>query len=121
MAEQAKLSPNLTDYQIQQLAERLMPYRVQDVIPRSTTDTTVLRLKGTVAMALFKAGVTFKTNNIDMGSIYQGVSAAVHAPDDVPPLAETLVQGLRQAGIDAHSGALNTVPANSVVIFLGPN
>jgi hypothetical protein len=121
MAEQAKLSPILTDYQIQQLAERLRPYGGQDVILHSTADTTVLRLKVTIATALNKAGITFKSNGIDMGSIYQGVSVPVHDPQNIPPLADALVQGLRQAGIDVHPASVDAVPAGSVAIYLGPN
>jgi hypothetical protein len=122
MAEQAHLSPVLTDFQIQQLAAVLGGFSGQDVILHSTADTTVLRLKQTIAIAFQKAGITFKQNSMDMGALYQGVSVAVHNPQDVPPLANALVLGLRQAGIDVHPVAVpNMVPAGSVALFLGPD
>ncbi len=71
MAEQAKVSPVLNDLQIQALASFLTPYRGQDVILHSTADTTVLRTKTTVAIALNKAGITFQANSMDMGALYQ--------------------------------------------------
>jgi hypothetical protein len=121
MSEQAHVSPILTDFQIETLANQLRPFSGSDVGLRSTSDTTVLRLKQSIAVALNKAGLTFKANNIDMGALYQGVSVAVHSPQDVPPLANTLVQELRNAGIDVHPVSLNSVPAGQVAIYLGPN
>jgi uncharacterized membrane protein YkoI len=122
MQEQAKVSPVLTDYQIQNLAAVLAPYKGQDVILHSTADTTVLRLKRTIALALNMAGLTFKQNSIDVGTLYQGVSVAVHDPQDVPPLANALLMGLRQAGIDVHPVAVpQQVPAGQVAIYIGPN
>lgn len=122
MEEQAKVSPVLTGFQIQQLSTALMGFSGQDVIFHSTADTTVLRLKQTIAMGLQGAGITFKENSMDMGALYQGVSVAVHSPQDVPPFANALVMGLRQAGIDVHPvAAPQMVPEGKVAIFLGPN
>jgi hypothetical protein len=121
MAEQAKVSPVLNSFQIQMLAASLTPFKGQDVILHSTADTTVGRTKVSVAMALQAAGITFQSNSIDMGMLYQGVSVAVHSPQDIPPLANALVLGLRQAGIDAHPVAELAVPAGKVAIYFGPN
>jgi hypothetical protein len=122
MQEQARVSPILTDFQITQLATVLNNFSGQDVIFHSTADTTVLRLKKTIAIALQKAGITFKQNSMDMGALYQGVSVAVHSPDNVPPLANALVMGLHQAGIDVHPvSAPDRVPVGKVALFLGPN
>lgn len=122
MAEQARVSPILAQYQIEQLAKLLQPFSGQSVAIHSTSDTTVLRLGATVSMALNKAGIDTKQNMIDMGALYQGVSVAVHSPQDVPPLANALIVGLRQAGIDAHPVSVpNRVPEGKVALFMGPN
>jgi hypothetical protein len=121
MAEQAHVSPVLTEFQVESLAQMLAPYKGQDVVLHSTLDTTVLRMKQTIAVALQKAGITFKQNSMDAGSLYQGVSVVVHSPQDVPPLANSLVLGLRSAGIDVHTVSLDTVPQGQVAIYLGPN
>jgi hypothetical protein len=121
MAEQAKVSPVLSQYQIGALANLLAPYAGQDVILHSTADTTVLRLKETVALALQKADVTFKQNSMDMGALYQGVSVAVNSAQNVPLLANALVLGLRQAGIDVHPVTAPQIPAGRVALFMGPN
>jgi len=121
MAEQAKVPPILSEYQIQALASLLTPYAGQDIILHSTADTTVLRLKQTIALALQNAGFTFKQNSIDMGALYQGVSVAVHSPQDVPPSANALVLGLRQAGVDVHPVTVAQIPAGQVALYMGPN
>ena len=122
MQEQAKVSPQLTAYQIQVLASVLKPFAGQDVSLHVTADTVVARLGATIKMALAQAGVTTKYYSTDMGALYQGVSVAVHDPKDVPPIANTLVMGLRQAGIDVHPvAAPQMIPAGQVGIFLGPN
>ncbi len=122
MAEQAKVSPVLTDYQIQALSARLAPFSGQDVSQHSTADTTVLRLKQGIAIALDKAGIHSAVNAINMGALYQGVSVAVHSPQDVPPVANALVLGLREAGVDVHPVSdPQDVAAGKVAIFLGPN
>lgn len=87
-----------------------------------TSDTVVARLGATIKMALDGAGVTAKMYSTDMGALYQGVSVAVHDPNNVPPIANALVLGLRQAGIDVHPvSAPKIVPSGQVGIFLGPN
>ena len=121
MAEQAKVSPVLNDAQIQALANILAGYSGQDVILHSTPDTTVLRLGRTIAQALQDAGLTVRQNTMDMGQLYQGVSVAVHSPENVPPLANTLLLGLRQAGIDVRPVTVPGVPPGGVAIYLGPN
>lgn len=121
MAEQMHVSPVLNDAQIQALATLLKPFTGQDVIFHSTADTTVLRLKAGIAMALNAAGLTFKQNAIDIGSLYQGVSVVVHSPQDVPPLANSLIMGLRDAGIVVRPVALDSVPPGRVALYLGPN
>jgi len=121
MAEQAKVSPVLNAAQIEALSRLLSTYAGQDVILHSTPDTTVLRLKVSIAEALSKAGITFKQNSTDMGSLYQGISVVVHSPQDVPPLANALVAGIRQAGIEVHPVALVSVPPGRVALYLGPN
>jgi len=121
MSDQAHVSPILTDFQIETLAILLRPFAGSDVSLHSTGDTTVLRLKVSIARALDKAGLTFKTNSIDIGLLYIGVSVAVHSPQDVPPLANLLIEGLHNAGIDVHPVSLATVPAGQVAIYLGPN
>lgn len=121
MAEQAHVSPVLTKTQITTFSEALRPFSGQDVIFHSTLDTTVLRLKQSIAIALMNAGITFKENSMDAGSLYQGVSVVVHSPQDVPPLANTLVQGLRQAGISVNTVSLESIPQGRVAIYLGPN
>lgn len=122
MAEQAKVSPQLTPYQIQNLANVLKPFAGQDVALHVTTDTVVARLGSTIAVALNQAGVTTKSYSTDMGALYQGVSVAVHDPNDVPPIANALVIGLRQAGINVQPvAAPKMVKAGEVGIFLGPN
>jgi flagellar biosynthesis GTPase FlhF len=122
MQEQAKVSPQLTPYQIQALANVLRPFAGQDVSLHITSDTVVARLGATIHMAFDQAGVTAKSYSADMGALYQGVSVAVHDPNDVPPIANALIIGLRQAGIDVHPvAAPQMVPAHQVAIFLGPN
>ena len=121
MAEQARVSPVLDAAQIVALATLLRPFAGQDVILHSTPDTTVLRLKVSIAQALMGAGITFKQNSMDMGQVYQGVSVAVRSPQAVPPLANSLVAGLRAAGIVVSTVSLNAIPAGSVAIYLGPN
>jgi hypothetical protein len=121
MAEQAKLSPQLTDFQIQQLASLLKPYIGAQVDINQTAETVVGRLASEIHAAFNIAGV--KTNHSTMmGALYQGVSVAVHDPKDVPPIANALVMGLRQAGIDVHPvAAPEQVKAGGVTIFIGPN
>ncbi|MBZ5524638.1 MAG: hypothetical protein LAP21_20560 [Acidobacteriia bacterium] len=121
MAEQAHVSPVLTPTQITALSASLKPFDGQDVIFHSTLDTTVLRLKQSIAQAFTDAGITFKENSMDAGSLYQGVSVVVHSPRDVPPLANALVLGLKQAGIAVNTVSLENVPSGRVAIYLGPN
>jgi len=122
MQEQAKLSPQLTPYQIQALANVLRPFAGQDVALHVTADTVVARLGATIKMAFDQAGVTAKSYSTDMGALYQGVSVAVHDAHDVPPIAFALVTGLRQAGIEVHPVAVpQMVSAGQVGVFLGPN
>ena len=122
MQEQAKVSPQLTAYQIQALASVLKPFAGQDVALHQTSDTVVARLGATIKMAFNQAGVTTKYYMTDMGALYQGVSVVVHDPKDVPPIAIALVMGLRQAGINVHPSAEpQMVPAGQIGIFLGPN
>jgi hypothetical protein len=122
MQEQAKVSPQLTPYQIQALANVLKPFAGQDVALHVTSDTVVARLGATIKMALDQAQITAKNYSTDMGALYQGVSVAVHDPNAVPPIANALVMGLRQAGIEVHPvAAPGMVPAGQVGIFLGPN
>jgi hypothetical protein len=122
MQEQAKVSPQLTQYQIQTLASVLKPFAGQDVALHQTSDTVVARLGATIKMALDQAGLTTKYYSTDMGELYQGVSVAVHDPNNVPPVANALVLGLHQAGINVHPvAAPQRVPAGTVGIFLGPN
>ncbi len=121
MAEQAKVSPQLTDFQIQQLAILLKPYAGSPVDINQTAETVVGRLASAIHAAFNIAGV--KTNHRTMmGALYQGVSVGVHAPTDVPPIANALVMGLRQAGVDVHPVAVpDQVKAGGVTIFVGPN
>ncbi len=121
MAEQMRVSPVLSPAQIATLSDALRPFAGQDVILHSTLDTTVLRLKQSIAMALYSAGITFKQNSMDAGMLYQGVSVVVHSPENVPPLANTLVSGLRSSGISVNPVVLDTVPIGKVAIYLGPN
>jgi hypothetical protein len=112
----------LSAAQIDNLASFLTPYKGQDVILHSTLDTMVNRLKQTIGMAFMKAGITFKDNSMDAGALYQGVTVVVHSPSDVPPLANVLVIGLRQAGIEVQTASVpDRVPAGQVALFLGPN
>jgi hypothetical protein len=121
MAAQAHVSPVLTNFQIESLANLLTPYKGQEVILHSTLDTTVLRLKQSIAVAIDKAGITFQQNSMDAGALYQGVSVVVHSPQEVPPLANSLVMGLRSAGITVNTVSLDTVPKGKVAVYLGPN
>jgi flagellar biosynthesis GTPase FlhF len=122
MAEQAKVSPVLTPFQQQQLANVLRPFSGQEIIIHQTAETVVGRLGSTIAGALNAAGLKFPQYSTDMGALYQGVSVAVHDPHKVPPLANALVMGLRQAGIDVRPvAAPQQVPEGKVAIYLGPN
>jgi hypothetical protein len=121
MVEQAHVSPELNGFQIQTLATLLTTFNGQDVTLHATADTTVLRLAQSIAVALKAAGITTKQYSIDMGSLYKGVSVVVHSPQDVPPMANSLVAGLRSAGIDVHPVSLDSVPAGQVALYLGPN
>jgi hypothetical protein len=122
MAEQAKVSPQLTSYQIQALSRVLKPYAGQDVALHTTDETVVRRLAAEIHTAFIDAGITTKNYSTDMDALYQGVSVAVHDPNNVPPIANALVMALRQDGIDVHPvAAPNIVSAGQVGIFLGPN
>ncbi len=121
MAQQAKLSPVLDDLQITALGNSLKLFAGQDVIFHSTGDTTVLRSKVSIERALQAAGLTAKENSIDLGQIYQGISVVVHSPQDVPPLANALVIGLRAAGITVNTVSSDTVPSGRVALYFGPN
>jgi hypothetical protein len=121
MTEQARVSPILTDFQIDRLADALRPYAGTDIILHSTLDTTVLRLQNGIATAFQKAGVTFKQNSMDAGALYQGVSVVVHSPTDVPPIANVIVSGLRAAGIKVNTVAMEGIPPGRVGVYTGPN
>jgi hypothetical protein len=121
MAEQAKVSPALTQYQILQMTSGLMMYSGQEVVVHLTSDTVVIRLGNGIETAMRNAGIKV-TGSIDMGALYQGVSVAVNNAVNVPPLANALVNLLHQAGIEVHPVAVPTmVQAGQVAIFLGPN
>jgi len=122
MQQQAVVSPQLTSYQIQALANLVRPFAGQDVTIHQTSDTVVARLGATINAALNRGGVTTKGYSTDMGALYQGVSVAVHDAKAVPALANALVMGFRQAGIDVHPvTAPDMVQTGQVGIFLGPN
>ncbi len=122
MAEQTHVSPALSQAQIQALSEILKPFAGQKVIMRSTSDTVVLRLMEQTKQALLAAGIDVSRSSIVMGALYQGVSVGVHDPHNVPPLANALVQGLRNAGIDPHPVSdPQFVPEGYVGLFFGPN
>jgi hypothetical protein len=122
MAEQAKVSPQLTNYQVQALANILKPYAGQDVELHITAETVVGRLGAEIKAAFNIAGVTTSIYSTEMGSLYQGLSVAVHDPSSVPPIANALMTGFRQAGIDAHPvAAPERVASGKVAIFIGPN
>ena len=57
MQEQAKVSPQLTSFQIQSLAALLTRYAGQDVSLHQTTDTVAGRLGATIKMAFNQAGI----------------------------------------------------------------
>jgi len=118
MTMQAKVSPVLNQTQIAALANLLRGYEGQTVAVHMTLDTVVLRLANSIQAALQQAGIK-PVGTMNAGATYEGVSVAVHGPQDVPPLANTLVLGLRQAGIDVHPvAAPDQVPAGQVAIFL---
>ena len=122
MAEQAKVSPQLSPGQVEIFAKMLMPFAGQDVEIHTTADTVVERLASEIATSLNHAGVTTKSISTDMGALYQGVSVAINDPHDVPPIANALVADLRQFGIDVHPVAVpQRVKIGQVAIFLGPN
>jgi len=122
MAEQARVSPALSEAQIQELSEMLKPFAGQKVAVYSTSDTVVLRLGAQIKHALSAAGIDNSQGVIMMGALYQGVSVGVHDPKNVPPLANALVIGLRNFGIDAHPVSDSKfVPDGYVDLFLGPN
>jgi hypothetical protein len=120
MAEQAKVSPVLDTAQAMSLADYLKPYAGQTVAIHMTLDTVVIRLGNGVQYALQQAGIK-ASGSMDAGRTYQGVSVVVHNPQDVPPLANALVLGLRAQGIAVHPAADASVPAGQVSIYLGPN
>jgi hypothetical protein len=120
MAEQAKVSPVLNQTQAAALAGVLRPFAGQAVAVHMTLDTVVLRLGNGIQRALIQAGIK-PSGSMDAGQIYQGVSVVVHSPQDVPPLANALVLGLRQQGINVNPAAAESVPAGQVAIYLGPN
>lgn len=122
MAEQAKVSPELTPYQIQALSRLLKPYAGQDVALHTTAETVVRRLGAEIKMAFNSAGITTKDYSDDIDALYQGVSVVVHDPNNVPPIANALIMGFRQAGVNVHPvSAPQMVSAGQVGIFIGPN
>lgn len=121
MAEQAHVSPVLSREQIVALSATLSRFAGQDVIMRSTPDTTVLRFKQSVEQALSGAGVTTKENSIIFTALFQGISVVVHSPQDVPPIANALVGGLKAAGVSVHTASANAVPPGRVALYMGPN
>ncbi len=120
ISEQTKGSPEIDRKQADVLANSLIQYAGQSVSVHMTLDTVVVRLAKSLGYAFSKAGIQQRAE-MDAGATYQGVSVAVHSPKDVPPLANALVLGLRQAGIDAHPVSLAAIPAGQVAIYLGPN
>jgi hypothetical protein len=120
MQQQAKVSPVLDQAQVAALASVLRGHEGQSVAIHMTLDTVVIRLAQGIEAALQMAGIT-PSGSMDAGQTYQGVSVVVHSPQDVPPLADSLVLGLRQAGIEVNPASLPTVPAGQVAIYLGPN
>jgi hypothetical protein len=120
MAEQAKVSPVLNAMQVDSLANVLKPFAGQSVAVHMTLDTVVIRLGNGIQAALLKGGLK-PSGSMDAGQTYQGVSVVVHSPQDVPPLANALLMGLRQQGIGANPAAAQFVPAGQVAIYLGPN
>jgi len=122
MTEQAKVSPVLSQSQVESLTLAVLPFSGAAVGLHMTSDTTVRRLGYAIQVALQKAGIYVQPNTIDMDSLYQGVSVAVHAPGDVPPIANVLVVALRNDGITVHTVAVpDKVPAGTVAVFIGPN
>jgi hypothetical protein len=121
MAEQAKVSPILNQAQADNLANLLRPYAGQTVTVHMTLDTVVIRLGNGIQYALSHAGIKTSGSMMDAGATYQGVSVVVHSPQDVPPLANALVMGLREAGIEVHPVSIDSVPKGQVAIYLGPN
>jgi hypothetical protein len=121
MAIQAKVSPTLTVAQAMSLANYLKPYAGQNVAVHMTLDTVVIRLGNGIQYALQQAGIKADGSSMDAGQTYQGVSVAVHSPQDVPPLANALVMGLRAQGIAVNPASDPSVPAGTVRIYLGPN
>lgn len=122
MQRQAVVSPQLTLTQVHALASALKPFAGQDVSLHVTSDTVVGRLAVAIKMAFNEAAITTKYYMTDIGALYQGVSVAVHDPKSVPPIANALVIGLQQAGIDVHAvSAPQRVAAGQVAVFLGPN
>jgi len=120
MATQVHTSPELSADQVNAIANALMPFGGQEVIMHRTEDTVVGRLGSSLAQAFIKAHIQFPHYSIDMGQLYQGITVAVHADKGHPPLADVLLNALRQQGIIATPVALDTVPEGKVAIFLGP-
>jgi hypothetical protein len=120
MQQQAKVSPVLNGDQIASLGDFLRIYAGQSVQIHETFDTVVIRLAVGIRSALSQAGIAAPVPILDAGPA-QGVSVVVHSPQDVPPLANALILGLRQAGIEAHPVSLSSVPKGQVAIYLGPN
>lgn len=121
MAQQMHVSPELNESQIEAIAAILKPFAGQEIIIHRTSDTVVGRLGRSLAIAFTMANIKFPHYSIDMDQIYQGVSVVIHSPQNVPPLANALISGLRSAGIIVNPVALDTVPVGKVALYLGPN
>jgi hypothetical protein len=121
MAQQAKVSPTLDANQALSLANYLRAYAGGTVAVHMTLDTVVIRLGNGIQYALQQAGIKSDGSSMDAGRTYQGVSVVVHSPQDVPPLANALVMGLRAQGIAVNPAADTSVPVGHVNIYLGPN
>ncbi len=121
MEQQMHVSPELNDSQIEAIAAILKPFAGQEIIIHRTADTVVGRLGRSLAIAFTMASIKFPHYSIDMDQLYQGVSVAIHSPQNVPPLANALISGLRSSGIIVNPVALDTVPVGKVAIYLGPN
>jgi hypothetical protein len=120
IAQQIHTSPELTTAQVEAIANALTPFGGQEVIMHRTEDTVVGRLGASIATAFNTAHIKIPSYSIDMGQLYQGVTIAVHADKGHPPLADVLLNALRQQGIVVTPVSLDTVPEGRVALFLGP-
>jgi hypothetical protein len=121
MAKQIQGVPTLGDQQIAIIADRLKPFAGQQITIRATTDTTVLRLGGAFKKAFLLAGLNVIAYDVDMGAQYQGVTVVVKFPTHHPPLADALLNAIRDVGIHANGAStLEPISNADVTIYLGP-